>query len=222
MLWYTVMDYSQAIKYINWDDMFCRNISRHIWTLIKHDYSLIYLLLHRSVSYATGAQVIKMCLSVGIIFVARKIWPSARLRNMFVSTCVDMRACLHICIWVCMLAVIPSCVHVRERVCVYNVYVYVWERERGRWWKRGDSAWRQQPPHCGGWTRGQTPVFPKMNYETKPSACYSPHSWQGQRPEERQNEAGITESAKQEDIHSKKAWRLWVLVYFKRLSHNGE
>lgn len=30
MLWYTVIDYSQAVTYISWDDMFWRNISSHI------------------------------------------------------------------------------------------------------------------------------------------------------------------------------------------------
>ena len=45
--------------------------------------------------YATGAQVIKMSLSVGITFIASKIWPNARWRNLFVNTCVDMCACMH-------------------------------------------------------------------------------------------------------------------------------
>lgn len=136
--------------------------------------------MHKFVSHAKGTWAIKMCLSAGITFVARKKWPSARQRNMLVSTYVAMCAHTHlcirlyICISVCMLAVIPLCVNVHEHafVCV-----------QARWWKYSESSWRQQPPHCGGWTRSQTPVFPKMNYETKPSACKSPHNWQqGPRP----------------------------------------
>ncbi len=45
VLWYTVMDYSKAIKYINWEDVLWRNISSHILTFRKLDYSLIYLFL---------------------------------------------------------------------------------------------------------------------------------------------------------------------------------
>ena len=43
--WYTVMDYSKAIKYINWDDVFWRDIPGHTLTFIKLDYSQIYLFL---------------------------------------------------------------------------------------------------------------------------------------------------------------------------------
>lgn len=44
-LWYTVMDYPKAVKYINWDDTLWRSISSYISTFIKLDYSLIYLFL---------------------------------------------------------------------------------------------------------------------------------------------------------------------------------
>lgn len=82
--------------------------------------------MHKFESRAKGTKAIKVCLSAGITFVARKIWPSARQRNMLVSSyvamCAHMHLCirLYICIFVCMLAVIPLCVnvHVHAFVCV--------------------------------------------------------------------------------------------------------
>lgn len=136
--------------------------------------------MHKSVSSVMGAYLIKTCLSVEITFDARKIWPNARQRNMFMSTSVAMCAHMHLCshLHICICAHAGSdpnlCECAGAHVCLCA---------QQRWWKHDDSSWRQQPPYCGGWTRGQTPVFPKMNYETKPSACYSPHSWQqGPRP----------------------------------------
>lgn len=37
-----------------------------------------------------------MCLSVGITFVARKRWPGASRKNMFVTTCAARHASVHV------------------------------------------------------------------------------------------------------------------------------
>lgn len=60
-----------------------------------NDYNPIPLPTNRP-AYATIAQVIQMSSSVGITFVATIVWPSARWSNVFVTTCVDMCACMNV------------------------------------------------------------------------------------------------------------------------------
>ena len=183
-LWYTVMNYSKAIKYINRDDVFRLGLGgfqSHLNIYKTWLQPNISVLLNGYFRMQQEPKVIKMCLSVGVTFVARKMWPRARRRNMFMSTCMHAR--LHICIWVCILALFPVCVCVCVCVCV-------WEREG--WWKCGDSASEAAAaPLRGVNTRPDTCFFPpKMNYGTEPSARYSPHTadnrGHGWRPEEGQ------------------------------------
>lgn len=145
-----------------------------------------------------------------------------------------------VCLWVLALMYVPACMfmylqNVRtgcaSALCeCTNVSVCVHERETERWWKCYDSARRQQqqqqPPQLRvdggrGWrvheARHLFFFFSKMNYGAKPSVCYSLYNKQ-QRP--RPNTCGEWMGLVLQKVpDNKKAWRLWVLVYFNRLSY---
>lgn len=111
-----------------------------------------------------------MCLSVGITFVARKIWPSARWRNMYLCRNACMFAYLHTSVHA------GSLPNLREDACV-GACVCVCVSARAREGDDGSAVTlpggSSSRPIVGGEHEARHLFFPEMNYETKPSARYS-------------------------------------------------